>query len=65
MIHSRHKLTLIRNDVEDTNLNLVSSVPSLENIRSLVTSKNMSHVQLLIKNRIFGKKPNIRFFTEY
>jgi hypothetical protein len=42
MIHDRHKLNLIRKDVEDTHLNLLSSVPNLENIRSFVTSKNMT-----------------------
>ena len=42
MIHDRHKLTLLRKDIEDSPLNLVTSFPSLDNIRSFVTSKNMT-----------------------
>jgi hypothetical protein len=42
MVPDTHKINLLRLEVPERDINLVSSVPDLTSIRSLVTSKNMT-----------------------
>ena len=44
MVYFRHKINLTRIQAQESELNLVTTIPNLDNIRSIVTGKNMTQI---------------------
>ncbi len=42
MVHDRHKINLLIQPLEESNVNYVSTIPNLDSIRSFISSKNMT-----------------------
>ena len=60
MVNDRHKISLLRAKVTDDEFNLVSSIPNLDSIKSLITTQKMS--QTAKYNAAFRLSKEFRMF---